>query len=359
MGLPKEQQEPSLHDSLRMLRQVSPEHGKVVARHIYADTLVPNVGNKFAYNDFLSRHADHGTHIAMDLNNFKEINKLHSQEAGDKAIQRFGDLASKISRGMGLKMFRTGGDEFAAHAETPEKAMAFANELKRQLAKEPKIGGTHNLSTSIGIGNNRQEAEKSLIQAKGKLGQQDPKTGLRTPNHPPGGAPTVMHSSFVTGQPEKVEPTEFVNPLSKSHMAILTDVSPVFPSASDLPPLKETLSELKIPFFDLEENYGVSKKAVLAGPMEEDLAKAIAQDYGQESVIYINDPQHDVRLIYVQEGNRLNQFHKAENINILNERPKNGYFYLKSQETLFAPWFSPIPNAADNSEQVENQHKDN
>ena len=318
-----------------MLRNISPEHGDVIGRHIYQDSMT-GLGNKFSYEDFLSRNHDKGTHVLTDMNDFKEINKLHGNEVGDQAIKRFGELAGKLSRSMGLKGHRIGGDEFSFHAETPEKAQAFAHQLKRQLEKEPKIGNTHNLSASIGIGSGKAHAEKSLIEAKKKLGNYNDKTGLREPYHTPGNAPNVVHSGLEAPEAQPLPKMEFANPLSKSQMAIISEGAATYPSVND-GSLKDTLNNLKIPFTELEEHFNDVRASLLVGPIEEDLAKALAEDYGQESVIYISNPD-DIKLIYVN-GPNSQKFHQSKKVNILEEKPKDGYFYLKKEETVFSFWF--------------------
>lgn len=331
---------PSAHEALSMLRQISPEHGDTLARHIYTDSMVPEMGNKFSYEDFLSRNKDKGFHVLTDLNDFKEINKLHGNPVGDQAIKRFGEVASKISRNLGLKAHRFGGDEFGFHAKSPEQATAFAHQLKRALEKEPKIGGTHNLAASIGIGAGKGQAEESLISAKKKLGEYNPETGTRKNFHTPGNSPSVVHSNVGAGiETPKVEsePQQFANPLSKSQMAIISEATPVYPANND-GSLKDILNNLEIPFVEIEEHFNDSRTALLVGPINEELAKTLAQDYGQESVLYINAPD-DIRLIYVN-GDNSNKFHKAEQINILERKPEDGYFFLPKENMFFNFWFN-------------------
>jgi diguanylate cyclase (GGDEF)-like protein len=328
---------PTVHEALKMLRSVSPEHGEAMARHIYTDKLVPEIGNKFSYEDHLSRNRDKGYHILTDMNNFSEINKLHGNEVGDSAIKRFGQIASETSRSLGLKAHRIGGDEFAFHSDSPEKAQAFAHELQRKLTKEPKIGGTHNLAASIGVGMGKDQGEKSLIEAKKKLGVYDEATGKRKDYHTPGNAPSVVHFGFKNKaevEPDPAVPMDLSNPLTKN-MAIISDSAPNYPAIKSL---KQTLHEFNIPFVNLEDHYGEAKPAVLIGPVDENLAKALAEDSGQESLIYLKSPS-DIKLMYVN-GPLAGSFHKADAINTFEKRPECGYYYMSKSETIFNFWFN-------------------
>ena len=81
-----------------------------MANHIYQDTMVPEVGNLFAYQKFLQTNKDQGYHVLTDLNSFKEINQFYGVTAGDQAIIDFGKLASKLAQSFGMQPFRVTGD---------------------------------------------------------------------------------------------------------------------------------------------------------------------------------------------------------------------------------------------------------
>ena len=182
----------SLSEALKIARQHNPEAAKVLARHIYTDTLVPKVGNKFAYNDFLSRHRNSGVHISMDANSFGSINKEHGFEYGNEAIKQMFNTASEVSRQFSGKLFRVGGDEGRLYFPNEEKAVGFANEFKKKLAQNPKIAGKHQVSVAMGIGWSPEQAEKALISAKDQLGPLA--EGKRQKIAPPGQEATVWHS---------------------------------------------------------------------------------------------------------------------------------------------------------------------
>lgn len=186
--------DPVLASALRNIRvgKGSPGDAAVVARSLYTDTMVPRLGNKMAYNEFLQRHGNDGYHVHLDLNDFGQINKLHGEAMGDEAIKRAGNIISEVSRTFGGKAFRNGGDEFKTWFHKPEAAHGFARELRARLERQPKIGGTHNLAASIGIGFNRDHAEGALLEAKKKLGPTV--NGKRENRHAVGAAPTVIHS---------------------------------------------------------------------------------------------------------------------------------------------------------------------
>lgn len=195
----------SLSEALALARKHNPEAGKILAGHIYKDRLVPKVGNRFAYEDFLKRHGNSGVHLSMDANSFGAINKEHGFETGDEAIKQLFNTASDVSRKYGLKLFRVGGDEGRLHASSPERANAFLKEFKDKLAKNPKIAGQHQISASIGVGYNPEHAERALIQAKDKLGPLV--NGKRNKINKPGEEETVFHSLLHESPPANWHPS--------------------------------------------------------------------------------------------------------------------------------------------------------
>jgi diguanylate cyclase (GGDEF)-like protein len=144
---------------------ISPEHLETLHRNLYGDQLVPDVGNKRAYQDFLSRPKE-GVHVMMDANDFKSINDELGHDVGDKAIKHMGGamrqaMDETVGRDQG-KLFRFGGDEFAAHLPSGEHAARFARALRAKLEAIPALGGTHRLSVSMGLGHTPQHADKAL-----------------------------------------------------------------------------------------------------------------------------------------------------------------------------------------------------
>lgn len=201
-----EKHDASLSEALKAFRAAGlHDQANVVARHLFSDSMVPRMGNKMAYNDHLARHGNDGIHVHVDMNDFGQINKLHGEKKGDEAIKQFGNIASDVSRKFGGKSFRNGGDEFKMHFDRPEAAHGFARELRSQLEKQPKIGGTHNLAASIGIGHNPDHAEQALLRAKGQLGPMGP-DGKRHNLHALGDAPTVIHSHLDQTPPTNWKP---------------------------------------------------------------------------------------------------------------------------------------------------------
>jgi diguanylate cyclase (GGDEF)-like protein len=161
-------------DKLRGLAQaghIDPKEMETLHRELYGDQMVPEIGNKRAYKDFLTRPKE-GVHIMMDANDFKGINDEHGHHAGDEAIKHLGNsmrqaMDETVGQDQG-KLFRFGGDEFAAHVPSHEHAAQFARSLRSKLEGIPAIGGTHRLSVSMGMGHNPETADKALnLHAKG------------------------------------------------------------------------------------------------------------------------------------------------------------------------------------------------
>jgi len=148
---------------------ISPESLKVITHHMFVDAMVPGVGNRFAYRDFLAR-SKKGIHVRIDANDFGGINKDHGFETGDGAIRALGGaLRASMDNAVGQKhgkLFRIGGDEFHAFVPNHEQAARFLRTAREQLGSIPPIGGTHNLSFSAGMGPSPFHAEASLMAAK-------------------------------------------------------------------------------------------------------------------------------------------------------------------------------------------------
>jgi diguanylate cyclase (GGDEF)-like protein len=150
---------------------LSPEELQSLHRGLYGDQMVPSIGNKRAYKDFLSRPRP-GVHVMMDANDFKAINDELGHDTGDKAISHMGAamreaMDETVGREHG-KLFRFGGDEFAAHVPTYEHAAQFSRALRSKLEAVPPLGGTHRLSVSLGLGHDPETADQALnIHAKG------------------------------------------------------------------------------------------------------------------------------------------------------------------------------------------------
>ena len=166
---------PELYQALGQMRNavktggLHPDALKVITGHVFKDSMVPAVGNRKAYEDFLSRPRP-GVHIHLDANDFGSINKQHGFKAGDEAIKAYGTaIRNAVDESVGrknAKVFRVGGDEVMLHVPSHEHAAKFVRNLKSHFDKIPAVGGTHKISASIGVGESPETAEHGLIQAK-------------------------------------------------------------------------------------------------------------------------------------------------------------------------------------------------
>lgn len=149
--------------------QMHPDVLKTLTNHIFKDTMVPSMGNKKAYEDFIQRPRP-GVHIRLDGSKFGEINKKFGFEVGNEAIKHlFGAVRSALDESVGRKngkAYRIGGDEGHLHVPTHKHAAGFVRALKQHLDKIPLIGGEHKLAMDVGIGDSPATAEHALIQAK-------------------------------------------------------------------------------------------------------------------------------------------------------------------------------------------------
>jgi len=166
--------EPHLEAALGGLRaavaagHVHPDVLKTLSGHIFKDTMVPTLGNKVAYADFLTRPKE-GVHIRLDGSKFGGINKRAGFETGNEAIKSmFGAVRSALDESVGrkhAKAFRIGGDEASLFVPTIEHAAMFHRALKRHLDALPLVAG-QKLAFDMGVGKTPEAAEQGLIKAK-------------------------------------------------------------------------------------------------------------------------------------------------------------------------------------------------
>jgi diguanylate cyclase (GGDEF)-like protein len=192
----------SLKEALSDLKKADKTAAKKIAKHLFTDTLCPWVGNRAAYNDFLSRHKYHGFHVSVDLNSFSEINNRYGHLVGDDAIKIFFKISSEISRMLKGKNFRVGGDENRLFFNDKATAEKYSQELKARLSKE-KVRDFQ-LSASVGIGYTPEHAEAALKKAKEQLGTEVQYEKVR--NFRSGEEPTVIVTLLNESPPASWSP---------------------------------------------------------------------------------------------------------------------------------------------------------
>lgn len=199
-------------DLLQRIRtgQTRPEDADLLHEKFHQDTMVPSMRNKAAYQDHLENYGNSGIHVHADMNDFGQVNKLHGEPEGDKAITQFGQLAQPIAQKFGGRSFHNGGDEFKFWFLQPDHAHLFARELQSKMdewSASNRFGGTHRMAASLGIGFNRDHAEQALQVAKSRLGPKD-MHGHRQNKHAQGEAPTEIHSLVTEEPPKSWKPAE-------------------------------------------------------------------------------------------------------------------------------------------------------
>lgn len=191
-------------DELVRAGHLAPEHADALRNHAFKDPMTGHtLGNKFAYTDFRNRaDSKGGIHIVMDGNDFKSINDKYGHETGDAAIKSMGTaLRQAMDESVGSehgKLFRIGGDEFAAHVPTHEHAAKFARALRNKLEGVVPIQGSHKLSMGMGFGTSPEEADKALYEAKKQKYHPESMIGNDSrkwvSKYAPGAAPSLAHS---------------------------------------------------------------------------------------------------------------------------------------------------------------------
>jgi GGDEF domain-containing protein len=140
-------------------------------QYFFADPLIGTnlnnhaVGNKLAFELFKNKNKN-GFYVSMDINNFKEINKINHEE-GDKAIGIIGLTLRKSTVNLTKsKLFRSGGDEFVFFSEIKEEVYLFIDNVIKELEKLDLINDKIKITLSFGIGKTYLEADTALLLAK-------------------------------------------------------------------------------------------------------------------------------------------------------------------------------------------------
>lgn len=210
---------------------------KILNHEIYNDSRIKGMGNLRSYNDFLSRPNKQGIHIRMDANDLGQINEAHGHQVGDAALHALGEQirsALKESGGKDSKVFRIRGDEFHAFVPRLEDGALFARSVRQKLEQIPPVGGTHQLSLSIGFGHTPDHAHFAMLNAK---------TAKNQSGHNPGHARTHAASQvpgfegLIPTGPDQLQ----LPPLPTDPMEIVQEVPHILPPDVDqsaIPPKK-------------------------------------------------------------------------------------------------------------------------
>lgn len=165
--------DPDLLDSIRTMRKDESSVESKPPTHLLADRTLREagipMGNLAAYKAYNQKERG-GVHVRVDANDFTGLNKLHSWEKGNEGIKAIGrSILSAIEESVGRKngrAFRVGGDVFHVHLQSHDHAAKFARALRQKLEAIPPVGGTHNLSVSMGFGTTPEHSEQALKHAK-------------------------------------------------------------------------------------------------------------------------------------------------------------------------------------------------
>ena len=169
-----------------------PSIERALTKHIFEDSMVGNIGNKYAATQF-RKQGRPGVYASIDANDFKLINDRHGHDAGDSAIMALGGAIKNASEKVGtVKTFRPGGDEFFVYAPTHDDMSQYMRHVRDHISALPPIAGVHKQSISVGIGENFAKADEALGIAK--QGKMDPVSKQRL--HTPGQTPNLGHSLY-------------------------------------------------------------------------------------------------------------------------------------------------------------------
>lgn len=113
---------------------------------------LPGVLSKAAYQDLHAQGQLKPIQVYSDLDNFKRINDTFGHSTGDQAILAYGKALNKHF-GQG-NVFHMGGDEFVAHADTPEQADQLMQKVRDDMANfqvKGEVAGKDQTHKGIGL----------------------------------------------------------------------------------------------------------------------------------------------------------------------------------------------------------------
>lgn len=128
------------------------EH-KILKKLAYTDILT-NVGSRLAFEEFMNELRSRttpfpGVFYVCDLNNLKVTNDTYGHKAGDIILKEAARCMSKIFQDSG-KVFRIGGDEFAAFIQAPFHELPdYVSMLEKEI-ESADSSCEYNFSLSIG-----------------------------------------------------------------------------------------------------------------------------------------------------------------------------------------------------------------
>lgn len=128
-------------------------------RHLARNDTITGLPNRLQFNEhmdhelYMAEEAGHGiATVAIDLDNFKEINDLGGHDLGDAVLKEIGSRLEKSLRD-GEFIARVGGDEFiAVFRDRGQRSLAeFLSRLERTLDR-PILSGGQEISTTASFG---------------------------------------------------------------------------------------------------------------------------------------------------------------------------------------------------------------
>jgi diguanylate cyclase (GGDEF)-like protein len=133
--------------------------------HAYIDPMT-GLGNQKAWGEFDQNKP--GVHVALDGTDFSAVNNQFGHQTGNDMLSTIGHTLRSAMDESGAqgKLFRSGGDEFAAHFPSNEHAMRFARTLHQKLDALPPIHGVHKIAMGMGFGANHEQADQASYMAK-------------------------------------------------------------------------------------------------------------------------------------------------------------------------------------------------
>lgn len=155
------------------LGYIPPKVEKIIRKLIFCDKMVPSMGNKYAFEEFLSKNKK-GLYCVIDVNSFKKINDDYGHQKGDEVIIQVGEAlhltALKYFQRAKhrMKIFRVGGDEFVVYLEHPYNHQILFEELYSCLQTISFKETMPNVTVSLGCGLNYSQADAYLLKAKMK-----------------------------------------------------------------------------------------------------------------------------------------------------------------------------------------------
>ena len=146
-----------------LAKSLSGEESVEYPESMIKDSLLPKVGNRFAYEH---RDPEPRIHVVINIDDVGFVNEQYGHAHGDQLIRATGELLADHAARQEGETYRLGGDTFAFLFEKPQQVELFLRDGTMAFKDFTPIGAYGRPSFSAGVGQDLPSALASLETAK-------------------------------------------------------------------------------------------------------------------------------------------------------------------------------------------------